>query len=374
MNQRTSILRPVLVSLCALLLLLSGTLVAAQQPAAPQNERPLTNQEFVKMLYQLPAQSQKRDELIEEIRRRGIGFELTNGLRGLVATKSGNDSLLRRTLEEAERRRLNPAAAARPSEAEAQEVLEQSRKITLAVKGGMPDFVVKQLITRSRALGQTKNWQRGDNLTVAVSYREQEGERYKLLRVNGQSVPPRDEQERSNYMQAGGTSSSGEFVSMLVELFAPKAQAVFKAVDTDTIRGRRALVYEYAVKRENSEQRLSVTDPVLPPESAVVGYRGRLWIDRETYRVLRNENISVEIPAGFPITATNNVIDYDWVTIAENKYLLPVSAEVELTTVTRDGQLFQTRNETRFRGYQKFGAEVKILDDDFVEEEPEKKP
>jgi len=349
--------------------------VASSHPAAAQEPKPLTSQELVKMVYQLPAHPEKRDEIVGEIRRRGIGFALTTGLRGVVATKSRNDALLRRTLEEAERRRLNPAATVRPSEAEAREVLEQARKITLAAKGGMPDFVVKQLITRSSALGQTKNWRVRDNLTVAVSYREHEGEKYKLLRVNGVAPPPQDERERGDYMQAGGTSSSGEFVSMLVELFEPASQAEFKAVDTDTIRGRRAIVYEYVVKQAHSKQALTVTDAVLPADSVVVGYRGRVWIDRESFRVLRNENISTDIPAGFPITAASNVIDYDWVMISDQKYLLPVRAEVELATSSpNQRQSFETRNEIRFRNYQKFGTEVKILEDDFVEEEPEKKP
>ena len=357
--------------LSLVLALLCGGLLS--NAALAQNERPLTSQELVKMLYQLPAHPGKRDEIIEVIRRRGIGFELTRGLRGVVATKSRNDALLRRTLEEAERRRLNPTAAMLPTEAEAQKVLEQARQTTLAAKGGMPDFVVKQLITRAYALGQTRNWQRRDNLTVAVSYRESQGEKYKLLRVNG-IAQQQDEQERGDYMQAGGTSSSGEFVSMLVELFDPATQAEFKVVDTDTIRERRTIIYEYAVKKENSKQSLTVTDSALPSSSVIVAYRGRLWLDRETFRVLRNENISVDIPADFPITATNNIIDYDWVTISDKKYLLPIRAEVELTTLSRDERLFQTRNEIRFRDYQKFGTEVKILEDDFVEAEPEKKP
>src|ERR671928_50145 len=94
--------------------------VRAQQPDAP-----LTSQELVKLVYQLPQHPERRDQVIEEIRRRGIGFDLTEGMRGLVATKSGNDALLRRTLEEAARRRANPAAAALPPPAEAEQPLER---------------------------------------------------------------------------------------------------------------------------------------------------------------------------------------------------------------------------------------------------------
>ena len=68
---------------------------------AAQDHKPLTSQEVVSLLYQLQRNPDTRDELIEQIRKRGIGFALTDGMRSLVATKSGNDALLRRTLEEA---------------------------------------------------------------------------------------------------------------------------------------------------------------------------------------------------------------------------------------------------------------------------------
>src|SRR5215208_4970622 len=84
--------------------------------ALSQTTKPLTSKEVVNLLYQLQRQPETRDDVIDEIRKRGIDFPLTAGMRSLVATKSGNDSLLRRTLEEAERRRLNPTASALPSE------------------------------------------------------------------------------------------------------------------------------------------------------------------------------------------------------------------------------------------------------------------
>ncbi|HEX8161086.1 MAG TPA: hypothetical protein VF538_04400 [Pyrinomonadaceae bacterium] len=350
--------------------------LCASVPAQPQAEKPLESQELVRLVYQLPQHPERKAAVIEEIRRRGIAFELTSGMRSLVASKSGNDAALRRTLEEADRRRASPATIVRPNEAEARVVLENSRQATRQAAGAMPDFVVKQLITRARALGETKNYRVLDHLTVGVSYRESEGgERYRLLAVDGVPTATPDARERGSYEQESGASSTGEFVSMLKELFSDEAKAKFEAVDTDTIRERRALIYEYEVKLENSQQTLSFraargADPLV----ARVGSRGRVWIDRETFRVLRLENVATEIPAGFPISGAVNTIDYDWVTIAERKYLLPVRAEVELTSAAQ-GQVFQARNEIRFRNYQKFGAEVKIVEEgDFEEEPPKKKP
>jgi hypothetical protein len=92
--------------------------------AQVRTEVPLTQAEYVKMLYDAEKNPAAKQDLIEAIRRRGIGFELTAGLRSLTTTKSRNDAELKRTLEEAERRRKNPSAAKLPSEEEARELIE----------------------------------------------------------------------------------------------------------------------------------------------------------------------------------------------------------------------------------------------------------
>jgi hypothetical protein len=336
-----------------------------------QSTTPLTSREVVALVYELPKHPERRDEIVDEIRKRGIGFPLTNGMRSLVASKSGSDALLRRTLEEAERRRVNPTASARPPEAEGNALLERTRAATLAAADAMPDFIVKQLIKRSVAYGSTNNWLPQDNLTIAVGYRANQGEQYKVLAINGMPSGPEVKESRNYSKYVGGASSTGvEYISALADLFKPESRTEFKIADTDLIRGRRTLVYEYEVKKPFSQLTLSSGDA-----SANAGSRGRLWIDRETNRVLRFEQIATEIPGDFPITAASSIIDYDWVTIGENKYLLPTNSEILLTNVNRSMTL-QSRNEIRFRGYQKFGAELKVIDEidekDFPPEKPEK--
>lgn len=359
-----------------------GSSVQAQGSSGPfpqetelQQGPPLTNQEFVSLLYQLPRHPDEREKLIEEVRKRGIGFPLTEGLRSLIATKSGNDSDLRHALEEADRRRANPTAVSPlPPAIEATELLERTRKATLGASNTMPDYLVRQQITRSYAQGNTRNWIVYDRLSLAVSFREGQGEQYKLLSVNG--MPPgEDEGEGSTYARKlSGSTSTGEFVTILSELFLPQTRTEFTAVDTDQIRGRATVIFEYVVKRDFSHHILGWADqPGAAEIHVLVGYRGRIWVDRETNRVLRLEDISTEIPAGFPITAASSVIDYDWVTINEQAHLLPSRAIAELTTVVGQRKQ-QTRNDILFRGYRKFGTEVKITDideKDFPPDQPE---
>jgi hypothetical protein len=64
------------------------------------------------------------------------------------------------------------------------------------------------------------------------------------------------------------------------------------------------------VKKDNSQLTLGLADT---GAKALVGSRGRVWIDRELDRVLRFEQIATEIPPDFPITAASSLIDYDWV-------------------------------------------------------------
>jgi len=336
-------------------------------PLIAQSQQPLTSKEVVSWLYQLPRYPEKRDELVDEIRKRGIGFPLTDGMRSLVATKSGNDALLRRTLEEAERRRVNPTASTLPPATEGNELLERTRNVTLAAANAMPDFIVKQLIRRSVAYGTTTNWIPQDTLAIAVGYRANQGEEYRLLTVNG--MPPgaevKESKDYSKYVK-GATSSGVEYISALADIFKPESKTEFRMVDTDVVQTRRTIVYEYVVKKEQSQLTLSVGNT---GASAVVGSQGRMWIDRELDRVLRFEQIATEIPGGFPITAASSLIDYDWVNINEHKYLLPFHSEILMTTVEPKFVL-QSRNDVRFRSYQKFGAELKVIDEVGEDDEP----
>jgi hypothetical protein len=370
LNYRRLLPRMALLAICAFVPVGVGR---AQQ----QRQTPLTNAEFLATVRQLPQHPNLKEQLIGEIRRRGIDFTLTSGLRAFVATKSGNDEELRRVLEEAERRFLNPKEATPlPSEAETADVLAKARAATLEATEQMPDFVVKQLVTRSSALENTQNWRVSDRLVVGVSYRVSEGEQYRLLNVNGSAAPAGA--EKGDYREAGGANSTGEFVSILKGLFAEESHAEFKPLDTDTLRGRRALVYTYDIKKVNSKWLLDHGD-----SSVIAAHRGKVWIDREKFRVLRVESTSYDVPSSFAITASNVAVDYDWVTIpGQGEYLLP-SHSVIVMTVAERGQVEQYRNDIRFRNYQKFGTELKILDDDIIDEDvpaetqpkpPEKKP
>ena len=350
--------------------LLSLALILFSSVGLLAQEKPLTQGEYVKLLNDLQKNPSIKTEVVETVRRRGIDFPVTDGLLGLTKTKSGADAELARTLKEAGRRKENPTAFQLPSAKESAEVLSKSREVTLTAVEEMPDFVVKQIVQRGVSCAGTSNFQNLDRLVVAVSYRSPDvsgsngAEEYRVLSINGvlQETP----KAKNNYFEVGGTSSTGEFVTVLSTIFKPENEAKFETVDTDVIRQRRAIVYSFAISVDKKPESISYGKV----DSTVTGMQGKIWVDRENFRVLRVESNATDIPVDFRVRAASRTIDYDWVTINSEKFLLPLLSDVRLTS--RDGRnLYETRNVIRFKEYQKFGSEVKILDDD---EEPPKKP
>jgi hypothetical protein len=328
----------------------------------------LTQAEFVRMLYSLQKDPMGKPAIVEALRKRGIDFVLTDGIRGLTRSKGGNDEELRRALEEADRRRADPQASKLPTAEESRAVLENARKKTLEAVGEMPDFVVKQQIQRSASVAGTNNFRGIDQLVVAVSYRSSGEENYRVLSVNG--AIQNNSESRTSYEEVGGTSSTGEFVTILATIFKPESGSKFEVVDTDMLRGRRTIVYDFSVDKSRARQQL--TCKVMISNSAITGLKGRIWIDRENFRVLRIESEATDIPANFPCPTAKRNVEYDWATIADEKYLLPAVSDVRLT-IRDGGRTYETRNLIRFREYQKYGSDVIVLDED-TEPISEEKP
>ena len=332
-------------------------------------ERPLTQAEYVQLLYGVEKKTVSKEDLVAALRRRGIGFVLTDGVRSLTRSKGANNDELKRALEEAERRRQNPAGTKLPSEIEVTGIIDKTRRKTLAAVEEMPDFVVKQQIQRSASFAGTGNFRNQDKLVVGVSYRASGEESYKLLSING-AIQANPDSKRT-YEEAGGTSSTGEFVTMLATIFKEESDAEFTPVQTDVVRGRNTVLFEFAVQRDKAKQRI-VSGTGGLTQSAITGMSGRIWIDRGDFRVLRVESEATEIPEGFPVTAARRTIDYDWTVISEEKYLLPLLSDVRLT-IREGGRSYETRNLIRFTNYQKFGTDIIIGPEDsapVIEEKP----
>ena len=149
----------------------------------------------------------------------------------------------------------------------------------------------------------------------------------------------------------GGVRTSGEFGSMLKELFDPATRAQFEWERWATLRGQRMHVYSYSVAQERSKYSIQYEhlQPIVP------AYTGLVYVDRDTLTIMRVTQEVTQVPAGFPITYVRNILDYDTVQISGQPFILPLKA----STVSRMGKEM-TKNDTEFRMYNKFGAEATI--------------
>jgi hypothetical protein len=330
-------------------------------------DKPLTQAEYVKMLYDVQKTPSKKPDLIETIRKRGIGFTLTDGIKGLTRSKTGNDLELVKTLEESDRRRQNPNNAKLPDTKESAETLEKTRQNTLLAIEEMPDFVAKQLIGRSDSFAGTNNFKPLDQFVVAVSFSTEKGEQYKVLMLNGVAV---NATSGSNYGGLNGSTTGGEFVNQLERVFKSESKTEFTLVDTNVLRNRKVIVYNFRILIENNKNdgiSFGYSSSNSSVSTVPTGRIGKIYIDREVNRVLRIEFQLTDIPSNFPIKKFESYTDYDWVEIGGEKYLLPLQSDARFTSL-ESGELYQSKNFIRFKNYQKYGTEVKVLDDDIVEE------
>jgi hypothetical protein len=227
-------------------------------------------------------------------------------------------------------------------------LLEQARYHAEEFMNDLPNFVVTQIVTRSVRTPGKKDWRRQDKLEIEVSYRAKTGEQFKLVRYN-------DKPTQITYDQLKGATSTGEFGSILGALFSPQSQAEFKEVRRETFHGHQTVIYNFSVKKMFSSD--TITDGN-SGRAVTTAYSGSVWIDTESGRVLRIKQSAEDIPPGFSITLAERAVEYDWITIDGQRYLLPVYADVILGN---DLKRYYLRNVIELRNYHMFDTDLKIL-------------
>jgi hypothetical protein len=299
------------------------------------------------------------EQTLEELRKAGARAFLLEAIRNTVKKEEPPEPPHLKTAEPAAEAPSRPAAP-EPTEEEKEKaraealarlpLLEQARYFALKYEDELPDFSATQFVTRFAQKPGDKDWKPEDKLEIELTYRVKSGEKYNLVRMNGAPTTLK-------YETLGGSTSSGEFGSVLAAAFVPESKAEFKEVKNEVFRGRKTVVYDFKVKKAFSQSRITDQNT---KQTVTTGYQGTVWIDTETKRVLRIEQAQEGMPPNFAITLAESAIEYDWVKIADQTYLLPVHAEVLLG---RDRDRYYTRNVIEFRNYRKFDTDIKILPD-----------
>src|SRR5262249_43815192 len=120
------------------------------------------------------------------------------------------------------------------------------------------------------------------------------------------------------------------------------------------LRGRRVHVFSFRIDEEHSQYTLN-WKALLRRYRGVFGFRGIMYLDTETYQVLRLTHSPERIPQDWPINGLYGELDYGFAEIAGEKTFVPLRAEMLIET--RDGN---NRNVIEFANYRKFSTEATL--------------
>ena len=209
----------------------------------------------------------------------------------------------------------------------------------------LPNYVCTEMIARYASESARPNWQPIDVVSAEVLY-EDHKESYRNLTQNGRKLNKKME-------DLDGSWSTGEFGTILINLFNPATAANFHYSKDSRSAGILAKVYDYSVDHRHSTWTVSVGG-----QSYMPAYKGSIWIDPATARVLRIEMQAYGFPEDFPDDHVETATDYEFTRLGDAKqYLLPVHSE---NLACQRGTNNCTRNAIDFRNYHKYTGESTI--------------
>ena len=236
-----------------------------------------------------------------------------------------------------------------PEPEEIAKLVEDARSRAVNYMDSLPNFMCVEVTNRSMDTSGAGNWKHRDTIAELLRYRDK-AETHTMLEINGQaSSSDRD----ALLKQKNSTLSGGELGGVLKAVFAPSAKAEFHWKETDALGSGTVQVFDYKVAKANSMFSVVGSND----QQIMVGFRGQVFVDTSTHSVRRVSLQAEDIPKGFPTEATVIGVDYDYVSINGQDFLMPVSAELRVRQSHRRAVL----NTIEFRDYKKYGSAMKIL-------------
>jgi hypothetical protein len=240
-----------------------------------------------------------------------------------------------------------------PTSEEQAAIIDEVREYALNYSKTLPDFICTQVTRRYAAprpgtkyggsADTPPTWYLQDTLTIKLSYFEQK-EDYKLILVNNTMTT-------QDYKTLGGATSSGDFGTMMRQIFELNTQAKFEWDHWGTLRGRRTMAFAYKVSQERSQWHITYNGK----QDIMPSYHGLVYVDKENHMVTRITMDADNIPAGFPVKRADTILDYDYQDLSGHNFLLPLKA----TTIMAADD-YMTKNDEEFRVYRKYSAESDV--------------
>lgn len=278
---------------------------------------------------------------VEDLQGLGAGPQTLAALRELI-TASANQPIVAPVPPPPP-----PVAIPPPSPAELKKILAEITEKALDYTKSLPNFICAQVTTRSFDPSGTESWHQADRIQEQLSYVDGK-EDYKVVLINNLPVANKKHED------LGGITSSGEFGTMLYQIFAPQTETEFNWERWATLRGKRMYVFSFRVAQPNSDYSIYHQNS---GRTIVAGYHGLIYADAETRQVMRIK-MDCDGLEGFPINQVSLTLDYAPTKISEQSFVLPMAAEVR----SREGRTLG-KNVMQFSLYRKFGAEATITFD-----------
>jgi hypothetical protein len=222
--------------------------------------------------------------------------------------------------------------------------ITQTREWASTFTQGLPNFVCQQVTTRYMQESKSSGWEPLDVVTAKVVY-EDGKEKYQEITVGGKRT-------NKNMMDLGGSTSTGEFASILMSLFEGQRAQFRFSESTSLTGGVAAAVYNFKVALRSSDWTIRVGGQSLMP-----AYNGSVWIEKASPKVRRIEMQAINVPKDFPDDAVESTVDYDQVRLGTNMFLVPIHAEV---LSCQRGTTICTKNAIDFRDYHKYSGESSV--------------
>jgi Trypsin-like peptidase domain len=219
-------------------------------------------------------------------------------------------------------------------------LIHQAIDATVEFTQILRSYTCTAVVSRYESTTRPPAWHSVDTVSADLGY-ENGRENYRNIRINGKPT--------NTPLEKTGAWSTGEFGTLLVNVFSPSTAAEFHFRRDGWTSGIDAKVYDFSVKRENSIWDLRFDSQVYAP-----AYEGSAWIDPKTGRVLRLEIEARNLPVDLPTDHVESATDYQYVRLGDAQELLPVHAEF---LTCRRGTDNCSRNTIDFRGYRKFASE-----------------
>lgn len=224
------------------------------------------------------------------------------------------------------------------------DIIDAARDAADKLSDGLPNFIVQQNTTRYYSTTFPAQWRAQDVVTadvVSVNGKED----YRNIQVNGKPS--------NRPIEKTGAWSTGEFQTTLDDILSPYTAAAFRKSSDESVGGRPAFTYTFRVQQENSNW-----DIIAPDGSkASPAYNGTIWIDKATHNIMRIEEQTGPMPAGFVFDKAESSLEYAFVRIEGKDYPLPVHSEI---LTCQRGSSTCTKNEINFQNYRKFAADSTI--------------